>query len=204
MKRKGPKKPVDPLKLTCTKSDCKRDLHAFRPDKKKIEQHAEGTCLDCNQKLVDFEQTRRRDLAAVDETFAQMKREYVRHWFWTNPLNAVARQRALAKGPAATEAEMRKRLRTAIGAAKPFRDGFQTPIDDPKNIVYWAQHATASCCRRCVEYWHGIPRGQELTESEIDYLLQLAMTFITEKMAPSGDDESSSSGASSDDGDDSH
>jgi hypothetical protein len=198
MKRKGPKKPIDPLKLTCTKTDCQNDLHAFRPDKKTIKHHAEGECVGCHQKLVDFEQTRRRDLGEVDETFEQMKREYVRHWFWSNRLNAVAHRRALTKGPAATEAEMRKRLRTAIGGAKPFRDGFQTPIDDPKNIVYWAQHATASCCRRCVEYWHGIPRGQELTESEIDYLLRLAMKFIEQKMAQSSGDSSSSS--SSDEG----
>ena len=198
VKRRGSKKPVDPLKLTCTKTDCQHDLHAFRPNKKIVKEGKEGECLQCHQKLVDFELTRRRDVDAVDNTFEQMKREYVRHWFWTNPLNAVARNRALSKGPEATEAEMKKRLGSAIGSATPFRDGFQTPIDDPKNIVYWAQHATASCCRRCVEYWHGIPRGRALSEEETDYLLQLAMRFIREKLRQSESPADASSSSSED------
>jgi hypothetical protein len=36
MKRKGPRKPADPLKLTCTKSDCAHGLHALRPSKEMV------------------------------------------------------------------------------------------------------------------------------------------------------------------------
>jgi hypothetical protein len=182
MKRKGPRKPTDPLKLTCTKTDCEKGLHALRPNKKMIADGTEGECLGCHQKILDFSSTRKRDLYDVQDTFALMKKEYVRHWFWTSPLNQHARDRAMRKGHAVTEAEMEKRLRKSVGPGKPFRDGTQTPIDDPKNSVYWAQHATASCCRRCMEYWHGIERGHELTEEEIAYLKALAMLFIDEKL----------------------
>ena len=172
----------DPLRLTCTKTDCAHGLHAFRPDKKMITAGKEGECLACHEKFFDFSQSRQRNLADIDNTFTHMKMEYVRHWFWTTKLNEKARERATGRGLEATKAEMEKRLRSSIAPAKPFRDGFQTPIDDPKNIIYWAQHATACCCRRCVEYWHGIERGHELTEEEVEYLLALAMRFIQQRL----------------------
>ncbi len=36
-------------------------------------------------------------------------------------------------------------------------DGRQTPREG--NTIFYAQHATASCCRTCIEYWHGIPKN---------------------------------------------
>jgi len=33
-----------------------------------------------------------------------------------------------------------------------------------------AQHATATCCRSCLQKWHGIAKGKELTEEQIDYI----------------------------------
>jgi hypothetical protein len=197
MKRKGPRKPADPLKLSCTKADCSKGLHALRPSKEMIAAGKEGECLACHEKILDFSVTRKRDLSDVQNTFALMKKEYVRHWFWTSPLNEKARDRAMRKGRAGTEAEMEKRLRTAVGPAQPFHDGFQTPLHDPKNVVYWAQHATASCCRRCMEYWHGIERGHELTEEEIGYLKTLAMRFIDEKLPELGGGTNNKAGGSS-------
>jgi predicted Fe-S protein YdhL (DUF1289 family) len=32
--------------------------------------------------------------------------------------------------------------------------------------VFVAQHATATCCRGCLEKWHAIPAGRELTDAE--------------------------------------
>ena len=75
---------------------------------------------------------------------------------------------------------MKKRIRQAIGAASPYRDGYQTPYT--RNAIYYAQHATASCCRKCVEYWHGIPEGHPLTDEEIDYLAALAWMYIEDRL----------------------
>ena len=50
------------------------------------------------------------------------------------------------------------------------------------NAIYYAQHATATCCRRCVEYWHGIRRGRKLTEREVGYLAELVMVFVRERV----------------------
>jgi hypothetical protein len=37
--------------------------------------------------------------------------------------------------------------------------------------VFVAQHATACCCRGCLEKFHGIPRGQTLTFEQQDHVI---------------------------------
>lgn len=59
-------------------------------------------------------------------------------------------------------------------------DGRQTPREG--NIVYYAQHALACCCRTCLEYWHGIPKTAELTSGDIDYFTNLIMLYIGERL----------------------
>jgi hypothetical protein len=44
-----------------------------------------------------------------------------------------------------------------LAAASPVNDGKQTPMRH--HPVFIAQHATATCCRGCLEKWHGIPKG---------------------------------------------
>ena len=51
-----------------------------------------------------------------------------------------------------------------LAPADPARDGKQTPFRG--HPVFVAQHATATCCRGCLEKWHRIPRGRELTADE--------------------------------------
>jgi hypothetical protein len=46
--------------------------------------------------------------------------------------------------------------------------------------VFLAQHATATCCRGCLEKWHGIPKGRELTASEQQYVVYIIMRWIDE------------------------
>ena len=55
-------------------------------------------------------------------------------------------------------------------------DGKQTPMK--AHPVFIAQHATACCCRSCLEKWHHIPKGRELEEKEIKYLVVLIMEWI--------------------------
>ncbi len=55
-------------------------------------------------------------------------------------------------------------------------DGKQTPMKG--HPVFIAQHATATCCRGCLEKWHHIPKGRALTENEINYIVNLIMLWI--------------------------
>ena len=55
-------------------------------------------------------------------------------------------------------------------------DGKQTPMKG--HPVFVAQHATATCCRGCLEKWHHIPKGRELTETEQEYIVNVIMEWI--------------------------
>ncbi len=48
--------------------------------------------------------------------------------------------------------------------------------------VFIAQHATATCCRSCLEKWHHIPKDRELTQEEQDFIVSLIMAWIKKKM----------------------
>ena len=56
-----------------------------------------------------------------------------------------------------------------LAPASPRNDGKQTPYRG--HPVFVAQHATACCCRGCLEKFHGIPRGHALTFEQQDHVI---------------------------------
>lgn len=64
-----------------------------------------------------------------------------------------------------------------IAPAFPTKDGKQTPFKN--HPVFIAQHATATCCRSCLEKWHHIPKGREITQEELEYIINLIETWIS-------------------------
>jgi predicted Fe-S protein YdhL (DUF1289 family) len=58
----------------------------------------------------------------------------------------------------------------------PTRDGKQTPYRG--HPVFVAQHATATCCRGCLQQWHGIARGRTLTRAEREHVLALLERWL--------------------------
>lgn len=63
-----------------------------------------------------------------------------------------------------------------LAPAYPKNDGKQTPAKG--HPVFIAQHATATCCRGCLEKWHNIKKGKELTTEEKNYIYCLLITWI--------------------------
>jgi len=59
-------------------------------------------------------------------------------------------------------------------------DGKQTPMK--KHPVFIAQHATATCCRGCIEKWYHIPKNRELTIKEKKFIRALIMEWINKEM----------------------
>lgn len=57
-------------------------------------------------------------------------------------------------------------------------DGKQTPMRHGTSPVFIAQHATACCCRGCLEKWHHIPKGRALTTQEQNYVVDVLMHWI--------------------------
>jgi exodeoxyribonuclease V alpha subunit len=70
-----------------------------------------------------------------------------------------------------------------LAPAAPPNDGRQTPMRN--HPVFVAQHATATCCRGCLERWHRVPRGRELAASEVDWIVGLIAAHC-ERFRPPG------------------
>lgn len=67
-----------------------------------------------------------------------------------------------------------------IKPAYPKNDGKQTTYKG--HPVFIAQHATGTCCRGCLEKWHNIPKGRELTDNEVNYIVDVIMKWIENEM----------------------
>ena len=68
-----------------------------------------------------------------------------------------------------------------LAPANPANDGKQTPMR--KHPVFVAQHATATCCRGCLEKWHAIKRGRELSVEERQYVIEVIRHWFERQIA---------------------
>ncbi|MDQ1613552.1 MAG: hypothetical protein QOG00_3483 [Pyrinomonadaceae bacterium] len=73
-----------------------------------------------------------------------------------------------------------------LAPAAPANDGKQTPMRH--HPVFIAQHATATCCRGCLQKWHALPKGRALETAEKSYILDVLETWLAreEKLADGG------------------
>lgn len=63
-----------------------------------------------------------------------------------------------------------------LAAADIPNDGKQTPMRG--HPVFVAQHATATCCRSCLQKWHSIPQGKMLTQDEQAYIVMVIAYWL--------------------------
>ena len=66
-----------------------------------------------------------------------------------------------------------------LASAFPVNDGKQTPWRNHPAFV--AQHATATCCRGCLEKYHQIPKGRELTAEEQQYMVNVIGAWLAQE-----------------------
>jgi hypothetical protein len=59
-------------------------------------------------------------------------------------------------------------------------DGRQTPWRN--HPVFVAQHATATCCRGCLEKTHGIAKGHALTDKELQHVLAAIERWLSSQL----------------------
>ena len=87
-----------PLKLSCTSSDCAKQLHCFRATKKLCETNQEGRCRSCGADLIDWSRVHRRDLEDADFTFESLRRELVRHHLRSTRRRSITHVERAEKG----------------------------------------------------------------------------------------------------------
>lgn len=70
-------------------------------------------------------------------------------------------------------------IKVRLAPANIANDGKQTPMRG--HPVFVAQHATACCCRGCLQQWHHIPQGRALTDAEQAYIVVVLEKWLREK-----------------------
>lgn len=175
--KKRPK--LEPLDIKCTSTDCAAGLHCFRATKKMAANNEQGACRKCKAKLVDWDRVKARDANDAAYTFKMLQAERIRHHFWHKEFDEKALLHARRKGKSGMRAAAVRRIRSSVGTKTAF-DGRQTPKEG--NVLFYAQHATGSCCRKCIEEWHGIPQDQPLDDAQVKYLSDLCYLFVEKRL----------------------
>ena len=109
----------------------------------------------------------------VDEAFAKLARSKFRSQF---RLSAADRKYIADKGMATIRRHAADFIRTRLAPANPPNDGRQTPMSG--HPVFKAQHATATCCRSCLEKWWKVPKGTEIPLERQSRIVDFLMTWI--------------------------
>lgn len=109
----------------------------------------------------------------IDERLDRLGRERFRSKF-----HLRGRERALVelRGRERIRAQAEELISQRVAPAVPHKDGRQTPYRG--HPVFVAQHATATCCRTCLQRSHEIPKGRELTAGELGYVVDVIMRWI--------------------------
>ena len=92
-------------------------------------------------------------------------------------LNKKMKDYVNTKGIDLIESHAYEMIHKRLSPADIPNDGKQTPMRQV-HPVFIAQHACACCCRGCLEKWHKIPKGKELTKDEEDYVVSLIINWI--------------------------
>jgi hypothetical protein len=119
--------------------------------------------------------------ATIDARLDVLSRQRFRSTF-----HLRGRDRGLAelRGPARVREHARELIAKRLAPAEPAKDGKQTPYRG--HPVFVAQHATATCCRTCLERAHEIPKGRELTPDEQEYVVEVICRWIERELGAAG------------------
>lgn len=92
-------------------------------------------------------------------------------------LNSKMKEYITNKGISKIEEDAYSFIKTRLKPEIIKNDGKQTPMKQV-HPVFIAQHATGTCCRGCLNRIHHICMNKELTDEEVNYIVQVIMTWI--------------------------
>lgn len=115
----------------------------------------------------------RKAMDQIDKVFEALQRSEFRRRIKLRKADWVMLK---TKGLAAMMAHASEFIELRLAPAKPAKDGMQTPMRG--HPVFTAQHATATCCRRCLSSWHNITAGHPLTEDEKNYIAAVLRRWL--------------------------
>lgn len=111
------------------------------------------------------------------EALEKLKRSKFRSSFH---LNEEEKEYVKEKGMDVIEQHARDFIRMRLAPAYIQNDGKQTPLKG--HPVFKAMHATACCCRGCLNKWYKVQKGVWMTPEQQDKVVQLILAWIEEEM----------------------
>ena len=112
----------------------------------------------------------------IDELFAALGRSRFRSRF---RLGGKEASYLRERGMETILVHARQFVESRLADAEPANDGKQTPMRN--HPVFIAQHATATCCRGCLEKWHRIGKARLLSRAEIDYIVGVIERWLSQQ-----------------------
>ena len=118
---------------------------------------------------------------SISHKLASLKQSKFRSKFKLTPKD---REYIAAKGLETIKEHAFQFVNARVAPDFPKNDGKQTPMRG--HPVFIAQHATATCCRGCIQKWYGIEKDRALKEAEVDYIVALIMGWIKRQVDEKG------------------
>ena len=112
-------------------------------------------------------------MQTIDEALEKLKRSKFRSSFYHTKKE---REYLNEKGIEVMRSHAKDFVRQKLAPAYPLNDGKQTPMHG--HPVFKAMHATACCCRGCLNKWYRVPKGVELTENQQERIVKLLIAWI--------------------------
>jgi hypothetical protein len=172
-----------PLQLTCAMTACKHGRHCLdylrRPHKGDSPVQP-GQCRDCGTNVAELPALGGRrygDVGELLETCSGQQSELIRAHYWHVQIDQWAYNQARRLGLR----EVRGRVEAAVTTAMTRNDMWAgRGAAYSQNIVAYAQHATATCCRRCAAYWHGLSPDSAVPPSQrqLDHVISAALSWV--------------------------
>lgn len=113
----------------------------------------------------------------LDALFATLAKSSFRAGFKLNAKDLAYLQQ---KGMSTVMDHAEDFIKSRLAPAQMDNDGKQTPMRG--HPVFVAQHATACCCRGCLQQWHQIPQGRELSLAEQAYIVVVLEKWLRDKL----------------------
>lgn len=170
-----------PLRIGCVMSSCKNGRHCLdhiRKPRPGYPATEPGRCRDCGVYVADLPEPGGRrygDPGEVIETCIAVQTELIRAHYWHVPIDQWALNQARRLG----RRELHQRVAEAVTTALVNPGAFSgRGASYDKKIVSYAQHATASCCRTCAAYWHGLPLDGPPSTAQLRHVITAAATYL--------------------------
>ena len=120
-------------------------------------------------------------MATIDQTLEKLSHSKFRSSF---KLSKKDKEYINEKGMDVIRSHARDFVKNKLSPAFPQNDGKQTAMSG--HPVFKGMHATACCCRGCLNKWYNVPLGTELSETQQEKIVSLIVAWIEKQVKTGG------------------